>query len=53
MQVVSDVTKESCDFILFSASCFMQVKQGQVEVIMQCSIPKLFVKFTSFHGVFF
>ena len=39
------------NFALFSVSAFVQIKRSQVKLVMQCSIPKSLVQFTSFHGV--
>ena len=38
-------------FALFSVSSFVQIKQSQVKLVMQCSIPKSLVQSTGFDGV--
>ena len=39
------------NFTLFSVHSLMQVKEGELELFVCCSIPKSFVDFESFHGV--
>ena len=39
------------NFTLFSVSYFVQVKQDAIALILNCSIPKTFGEFKSFHGV--
>mgnify|MGYP004711374505 FL=1 len=39
------------NFALFSVSAFVRIERSRVKLVMQCSIPKLLVQFTSFHGV--
>ena len=38
-------------FVMFSFSSFIQVKQGEIELIMACSIPISIGEYQNFHGV--
>lgn len=39
-------------FAIFNTSCFTQVGQGQVTLVIPCAISKSFVQFESFHGIY-
>ena len=49
--VRSYVFSNDLDSTLFSVSTFMQVKQGKIELILACSMPKSIGEYQTFHGV--